>query len=406
VADVLDEVTTNAGSDISARRPSPFMRPGASLLVLAIAQAVLYCIVTGLSSRFEYNSPVYQRPIPAVLGLLTVCFGLHLVSLKIALQIADRRRVLSILLFAAIVFRGILLSSEPIQEVDIYRYLWDGTATAGGVNPFRYSPEQVLRADPSQSLPPDLEQLVALRDRSGPLAEVLGRIHYGELITVYPPVSQAVFAVPSRIAPASSTVFQRVVMMKATLLLFDVATIVFVLILLRITGRHVGWSIVYAWSPLVLKEFANSGHLDAIAVCFATASVACWTHGMLVKGTLRSSTWLGAAGLLLGIATAAKLYPIVLLPVLGLVVLKRVSWRPAACYVGFSVVTSGLLLALMLLTQPAETVWGSLRQYPSPPLSRRSLVLRNRLRLGASQLRQNVHVADWRRFSAAGKSTT
>jgi len=59
------------------------------------------------------------------------------------------------------------------------------------------------------------------------------------------PITQAVFVTASWISPACTTVFHRVVMIKATLLLFDIATVVFVLILLR---RHFGWSIVYAWS--------------------------------------------------------------------------------------------------------------------------------------------------------------
>jgi hypothetical protein len=336
------------------------------LLLLIIAQAVLYCVVTALSSQFGYGVPIDQRPIPVVLGLLTVCFVLHLLSLKFALLIGNQRQVAVIVLFAGIAFRAILLFSEPIQEIDIYRYLWDGAASAEGGNPFRYSPEQVLRADPSQPLPPDLERLVALRDRSAPLAEVLGRIHYGELTTVYPPASQAVFATASWIVPSSATVFERVVRMKVMLLLFDLATILLVLILLRLTGRHLGWSIVYAWSPLVLKEFANSGHLDAIAVCFATASVACWTHGTLMKWTPRSYWWLGVAGLLLGVGTAAKLYPIVLLPLLVLITLKRVSWRAAACCGALGIITSGLLLAPMILAQPATTVWAVSPAIPGP----------------------------------------
>jgi hypothetical protein len=327
------------------------------LLLLVIAQAVLYWVVMALSSRFGYGVPIDQRPIPLVLGLLTVSFVLHLVSLKFVLLIGNQRQVVMIVLFAGIAFRAILLFSEPIQEIDIYRYLWDGAASAEGVNPFRYSPEQVLRADPSQPLPADLGRLVALRDGSAPLAEILSRIHYGELTTAYPPASQAVFATASWIVPASATVFERLVMMKVMLLLFDLMTILLVLILLRLTGRHLGWSIVYAWSPLVLKEFANSGHLDAIAVCFATASVACWTHGMLTKGTSRLCWWLGMAGLLLGVGTAAKLYPIVLLPLLVLIPLKRVSWRAAVCYGAFGIITSGLLLAPMILTPPAATVW-------------------------------------------------
>lgn len=347
----------------------------AALVILAVVQALTYGVILVLSKWFAYHEPLESRPILSVLGLLAVCFGLHLISLKIALRIPEQRLLGAVVLIAAMAFRAILLFSEPIQEIDIYRYLWDGAVSAEGVNPFHYSPEQVLRADPSRPLPPDLGRLVSLRDRSSPLREVLGRIHYGELTTLYPPVSQAVFAATSWIAPASATVYQRVVMVKTTLLLFDLATILLVLILLRLTGCHLGWSIVYAWSPLALKEFANSGHLDAIAVCLATASVACWTHGTLMKWTPRSYWWLGVAGLLLGVGTAAKLYPIVLLPLLVLITLKRVSWRAAACCGALGILTSGLLLAPMILTQPATTVWAVAPATPGPEVPLQTLAL-------------------------------
>ncbi len=336
------------------------------LYALVIAQAACYSVIAESSRRFGYGDPFEQRPIPLVLGLLAVCFGLHLLSLKIALRISGQRYVSVVILVAAAAFRVILLFSEPIQEIDIYRYLWDGVATAEGVNPFRYSPEQVLRADAGQPLPPDLERLVALRDRSAPLAEILGRIHYPELTTVYPTSSQVVFAAASRMTSVSRTVFHRIVMMKGTLLLFDAATIVLVLILLGFARLHAGWTIVYAWSPLVLKEFANSGHLDAIAVCFTTACVACWTRGMRAKPISQSCAWHGVAGLLLGVGTAAKLYPIVLLPLFVVITLMRTSWRRAACFGAPCVLTSGLLLAPMLLTRPAATTWAVL---PATPCS-------------------------------------
>ena len=46
---------------------------------------------------------------------------------------------------------------------------------------------------------------------------------------------------------------------------------VLVLRLLTQTGRHRGWAIAYGWCPLVIKEIANSGHLDALATCSMTA---------------------------------------------------------------------------------------------------------------------------------------
>jgi hypothetical protein len=65
------------------------------------------------------------------------------------------------------------------------------------------------------------------------------------------------------------------------------------------------WIVIYWWNPLILKEFVNSAHLDVITLPFVVAAVL-----LAVRKRL-----LWAAGLL-AIATGAKLWPVILLPVL------------------------------------------------------------------------------------------
>jgi hypothetical protein len=40
-----------------------------------------------------------------------------------------------------------------------------------------------------------------------------------------------------------------------------------------LTGRHLGWSLAYAWCPLAVKEVANTGHLDSIPVFLTVLAV-------------------------------------------------------------------------------------------------------------------------------------
>lgn len=323
------------------------------LVGLASMQAILYAWIAAISPQFDFDIPVEHRPIPFVLGLFGVCFLLHLISLKVVLRLQNTSLIVAGVLVVAAAFRVTLLYSHPIQEVDIYRYLWDGATSTAGVNPFRYSPQHVLASDTRADLPNDLQQLVSMRDNDPALLTVLERVHFGELTTVYPPVSQAVFAVTATLTPASATVLQRITVMKGVLLTFDFATIIFMLLLLRLTGRHWGWSVVYAWSPLVLKEFANSGHLDSIAVCLTTASLCCWLQGM--RSTRQSGIvgWAVLASTLLGLGIGAKLYPIVLMPIVVRITHRRMSWREAAFVALPGIVLAATLLAPMLLTKPA-----------------------------------------------------
>lgn len=315
-------------------------------------QASIYAYVSSLSRHFDFMSEFSQRPILLVLLLLAIAFVLHLWSLRVALRSANQIAATRGILLGAILFRVILLPSLPIQEVDIYRYLWDGAVVADGGNPYYLSPQQVLAASQRHDASSNLDALVDLRTRSASCEETLRRIHYGELITVYPPISQVVFGLASFAVPDHASLYQRVVTMKVILTLFDLMTVWLLLAILRHVGRQAGWAILYAWSPLVLKECANSGHLDSIAVCLTTGATICLLRGLGLIRVSSKYSWLMLSALLLGLGVGAKLYPVVLLPVLALWVIFKFRWRAGVAYAFVALLTSAASLGPMLLTKP------------------------------------------------------
>lgn len=183
------------------------------LAALAIVLTALYALIAHLSWQFEFDRPPRQRPILLVLSLFAAAFLAYLYAIRLAARAKQDRRLVGLIVAAAMVFRIVLLFSLPIQEVDIYRYLWDGAASTQGVSPFRYSPEQVRSAESGPTVPIELRKLVELQDRQPALAEILGRVHYGELPTIYPPTSQAVFAAATLTTPPRSSVVDRVIVM-------------------------------------------------------------------------------------------------------------------------------------------------------------------------------------------------
>jgi len=321
----------------------PARRSVRELVLLGTALCLLCGLLTVMSRQFADHVPGVERPIPAVLGLLLIAFAVYVRSLRVAIRCPDSRRTISVIVLFSAAFRGVLLGSEPIQEIDIYRYIWDGAAVTAGVNPFRYSPEQVraisrIRSPQSrlEHLPDDLARLTALRDSSPSLATILDRIHYPELPTVYPPVSQVVFATAVLTTPRTATVRTYVIVMKAWLLLFDLGIVWMLLLLLRHTGRSLGWAVAYGWCPLVLKEFANSGHLDVIAVFLTTSAIYAAVRTFFPNSAqqtdrprdTRAALMMGMlSAALLGLGVGAKLYPLVLAPLLLVVSLRRTGWR-------------------------------------------------------------------------------
>ena len=327
------------------------------LVACGILSWLLYLLLLSLSSRFAWGTSQTSRPLPMVLGVLAVLFALYLVSVASVFRGLSGTWATPLIILFSVAFRLVMLFSAPIQEIDPYRYIWDGKVCAAGVNPFLFSPEQVLSAVSGTDLPVDLQTVVELRDRSSANAEILARIHYKNLTTIYPPVSQAVFAAVAMVTPHASAVSIQMLIMKSAIVLFDVGTLGLLILLLRTIGRPTEWSIVYGWCPLVIKEFANSGHLDSIAVLLTTAALLCGVRAFFGRSALQLSDtggthWLWISGVIGSLAVGAKIYPIVLFPLLFLTASRRLGIAVAAAVAAAATAICVLIFLPMLARAP------------------------------------------------------
>lgn len=332
------------------------------LTILVHVQLALYVWLQRLSGSFAYGSDTLQRPIVLIAVLLSILFVLSMIALAVALRGQSGRGLMYLILAAAVAFRCIMLFSLPIQEVDIYRYIWDGAVLSEGVSPFRFSPKTVL--DTHETTNPQLVKLVSRRDRDQGLATALRRVHYGELTTVYPLTSQVVFAAADRITPEGASATNRRRIMKAIVVAFDLATAAVLAALLSHCGMHFAWLIPYAWSPLLVKEFANSGHLDSIAVFWTALAVLLLVKSLPARqcrleekpapavGRPSAKTGRGlavASAVALGLAVGAKIFPVVLIPLWGLVLTRRISFWFATCVVVLTLFVSVALVGPLLI---------------------------------------------------------
>jgi alpha-1,6-mannosyltransferase len=203
-------------------------------------------------------------------------------------------------------WRGESVTYERFQlfDDDIWRYLWDAHVASAGIN--------VYAAAPADSA---LDSLVSAAANAHPDWETIrANINYADLRTIYPPLAQIVFRSAHWLAPGS------VLAMKTIVAAFDLLAFAFLILTLAALDQPPARSILYGWNPLVIKVFAGSGHIDAVLV--AALSATCY---FLVR---KRRT---AASASLGLAIAAKIIPIVLLPFL----LRRAGkWRTVlACMV-------------------------------------------------------------------------
>lgn len=243
---------------------------------------------------FFYDLPNKRMPFGRFFLLYTTAFALYVFSIIKIDSLSKNRCNLLVVLAGAFVFRLILIPGVPIHENDVYRYLWDGKVFTSGVNPYKHPPmHAVVKPEPNESQD-DFETLRSIRDEN---PEFYRRISYKSVPTIYPPLTQAVFAVSTLGAPGS------IGLMKLLFVLFDMGAVFLICGVLKQLDRNPLYVIIYAWNPLVLKEFANSGHYDALAICCVMAAV----YLGLKKKPVFSSIGLGFGVLL-------KFYPLIFVP--------------------------------------------------------------------------------------------
>lgn len=264
-----------------------------------------------LSRRFVYGEGHSERPILGFLAAYGVAWLIFALATKLAWH---SRPPLVWIAGVAIAARVILLPSNLIQENDPYRYVLDGQVTLRGGNPYLRAPGDA-RALAVGSWALELER---------PEARVtLSRIGYPEVPTVYPPVAQIFFAAGSGLAGWDWR-GQRWVFMAVD------ALVVGLLLGLPRPGEGRGNLLLYAWNPLVLKEVANSAHLDVLVALFLLLA-------LLVLQSNEPHPTAGRAvlaGGALGLATLSKLYPLVFAPAFCLFLHRRSGWRRGALFLG------------------------------------------------------------------------
>lgn len=245
--------------------------------------------VAQLSSSFLFGVGHADRPIPTLLVLEAIAFIAYFAAIEIVRRLESRPSHVVWVVFVAIACRLALAPAGMIQEVDAYRYVWDGQAVLQGANPYVLAPQEAhdRSATPATSLPD-----------AGAL--VYSRINYPDVPTIYPPVAQGLFAASQLLTP------WRLAGWRLLLVAAEVATFLFLVATLNRLGRPLAWTLVYAWSPLALKELSNSLHLDA----FVVLGLAVFVYAIASE-----RLFLGFAAL--AWATLLKLFAVALVPVLA-----------------------------------------------------------------------------------------
>ncbi len=192
-----------------------------------------------------------------------------------------------------VLMQVVCLLHGPSLSDDIYRYLHEGRLVLAGVNPYTLAPEATA---------PELR---------GPYFDL---INNADIPAAYPPACQYALA-------AGAALSDEPLGMK---LVFGACSVLVFVVLWRwlpLLGIAAPRALIWGACPLIAIEFAGQGHSDSLAVLFVV--LALW---------LSSRARSVAASAALGVATAAKFMPAVLLPFVLRDARSRRRWLAATAF--------------------------------------------------------------------------
>jgi hypothetical protein len=267
---------------------------GIGLALAVMAELVLLIVRPSLD-------PARIRPLPLIIGA-----WLAFLAAAWLLRKVPRRTAVALILLGGIALQVAAVSAPPQYSTDSYRYIWDGRVQAAGIDPYQYVPAAT--------------QLTGLRNDflfypgaqycfgSHPAAELTAgctRINRPTVPTIYPPVAEAYFLAVYYLHPADDSS----VPIQAAAAAVAVLVTVLLLIGLGRLGRDVRMAALWAWCPTVILEAGNSAHVDVVAVALTAAAI-------LALATARTTRRTVAGGILLGLAIATKMTPVLTVPAL------------------------------------------------------------------------------------------
>lgn len=213
-------------------------------------------------------------------------------------------------IMAAILFRLVLLLSVPNLSDDFFRFIWDGNLFTNGINPFIYTPAELVR---SGEVPFLSENLYA-------------GINSAEYYSVYPPLCQFIFAFSTWFF--GEQLLGNIVAMRLVILGAEIGTFYVLKKLLDYFSLNPAYLLVYALNPLIILELSGNLHFEGVMIFFLLLS-----FYLLLKNKY---LW-GAVFFALAVNT--KLIPLLLGPYL----VFSLGWKRSAYFIAISGMVTLLL---------------------------------------------------------------
>jgi alpha-1,6-mannosyltransferase len=246
-------------------------KPTLSLFIFCISAIALGL----LSQHLPFFNPVIRY---SALFIVTSLFFFLLCRVLPDVEIREKK--LLILLLLAVFIRASYLTGQVIGSDDVYRYIWDGKLQSNGINPYMFAPDSHAFDNLRSSLFP-------------------ASVNHPGLRTLYFPFSEWIFFSAYQISSES------IWGLKLLLLISEIVSLYGILLLLKRLKQPLKYSLLYAFCPLPVFQFAVDCHLDGFGLPLLIFGILLYLNGKV-----------GLSSLLFGLSISVKPITAVLVPII------------------------------------------------------------------------------------------
>ncbi|MFT4830669.1 MAG: alpha-1,6-mannosyltransferase [Psychroserpens sp.] len=232
-----------------------------------------------------YASFSYDLDRSDFIKLITLSLGLFFLCYKI---IQFEKWNFKFLLVAGILFRLVFFIATPNLSQDFYRFIWDGELVSHGLNPYLYTPDELI-AQGNLVIANAQELHLGMGELSAK--------HFSN----YPPLNQLLFSIAA--ALGGKSILGGIMAMRVIIICADLGILYFGRKLLKHLNRSSHLIFWYFLNPLVIIELTGNLHFEGVMIFLFLASVY-----LLAKNKWRWSAVLYSLSIL------TKLVPLLFLP--------------------------------------------------------------------------------------------
>ena len=203
-----------------------------------------------------------------------------------------------------LIFRAVIFISVPFFSQDFYRFIWDGELIVHGMNPYAFTPNELIGNTAFQFPNKDL-----LFNKMGSLS--------AKYNSNYPPVNQVFFAAAAAISGLS--LLGKMLILKLFVVLADMGIFFIgrkILTHYKLEEKQIAF---YFLNPLIVIELTGNLHFEGVMLFFLLLGVYTFLHKKLFL-----------AATFISMAIATKLVPLILLPFF----IRRMTWKENLIFFG------------------------------------------------------------------------